>query len=160
MAKLIIGDTITLNDGEQLICRTFADLRYSSNRENGVTNKKMGPQSNEFTDLNGIGGELAFSLLLNVSFDMSIEPRQGGEDCTSHNGKKIDVKTTKYPNGMLLATLSTDPGDSDYHALMTGWFPTYTFQGYCETSKLIDDSNRVDLGRGEGYGVTQQQLRS
>ena len=67
---------IELNDGEQEICKIIAKLRYKNNRDNNVKNSKVGDQSDELTDLEGIGGEMAFCKMVNSYPDFS-----SGEFC-------------------------------------------------------------------------------
>jgi len=151
-------EQISLNQAEIKICEWLAKNRYSSNRTSGVANKKIGPQSNWKTDLNGVGAEFAFCKLINVYPDFSVEPRKGGYDCLTFGGYRIDVKTTVYKSGRLLTKIGTPIEDADYYVLMVGNFPKYTFSGSCSSKDLIDDSNIINLGHGEGYGLGQDQL--
>ena len=48
---------IWLSPDEQSLCKAIATKRHSKARENGVYNDKRGPQTDDFTDLNGFGGE-------------------------------------------------------------------------------------------------------
>ena len=61
---------VTLNDAEQRLARYLARQRYESNRNQGVTNNRVGPQSDEVTDLEGIAAEIAFCKLFNVYPDL------------------------------------------------------------------------------------------
>ena len=151
---------IELNKHEAEICMMLAKARYECARGNSVENRKIGPQSNWETDLNGIGSEFAFCKMINVYPDMSIYPRKGGHDCVTHKNKKINVKSTKYKTGRLLTKMDTNPKDSDYFVLMVGEFPSYEFKGYIESEELIQEKNIIDLGHGPGYGIEQERLKT
>jgi hypothetical protein len=93
-----INTTVELNKQEQALCRALAKKRYASNRTAGVRNSKRGRQSNEDTDLEGVGAEMAFCKLLNVYPDLPMTPRSQDDDdgdCTLKDGRRVDVKATK-----------------------------------------------------------------
>ena len=73
---------------------------------------------------------------------------------------KVDVKATKYKTGRLLARTSKAMEDSDLYALMIGEFPTYTFVGWAWNHELLKEENIIDLGHGEGFALSQDQLNS
>ena len=150
---------IKLNHIEQRIVIEIARLRYECCREAGVVNDKKGGQSNEITDRDGFGAELAFSKLCNVFPDFLIGPVSGGHDVLV-NDIKVDIKQTKYPDGRLLGHLSKKKGDSDIYVLMTGTLPTFTFVGWAFCDDLLDDSNIVNLGWGRVHALDQEQLNS
>ena len=156
----LIGTKVSLSSSEQAICKAIAKKRFESNRSNGVFNKKIGNQSNEFTDLNGFAAEFAFCKLFNVMPDFSIQPRKSDEndyDCIFPDGIKIDVKTTKYKTGRLLVAKWKKSG-SDAFALMIGEFPNYEFKGFCSRDRAMSNENLKDMGHGEAYFVDQEHL--
>ncbi len=151
---------ITLTEHEQRIAKFLAKERYDVNRENNVHDAKKGEQSNEFVDLEGIAGEMAFCKLFNVYPDLEIKvttQETDAGDCVL-NGHKVDVKTTSYETGRLIcATWKND--DVDVYALMVGQFPTYSFRGMANASYLKQESNITDLGRGKVYALEQSKLK-
>lgn len=149
---------IQLNESEIKICEWLAKNRYASNRNGGVSDKKIGPQSCEETDLEGICGEFAFCKAINLYPDMSISPRKGGDDVLL-DGKKIDIKTTKYKSGKLLARRSKSETPSDVYVLIVGQRPDYNIVGWCSSADLIQDKNLIDLGYGKTYGLEQHVLK-
>jgi hypothetical protein len=149
---------ITLTASEIKICEWIAKNRYASNRNGGVSDKKIGPQSCEETDLEGICGEFAFCKSLNLYPDMSISPRKGSHDVFAF-GKTIDVKTTKYKTGKLLARHSKNETPSDLYVLIVGVRPDYNIVGWCSSADLIQDKNLIDLGYGKTYGLEQRVLK-
>jgi hypothetical protein len=149
---------VKLTESEIKICEWLAKNRYASNRNGGVSDKKIGPQSCEETDLEGICGEFAFCKAVNLYPDMSISPRKGGDDVL-FNGKKIDIKTTKYKSGKLLARKSKSETPSNVYVLIVGQRPNYNIVGWCSSADLIQDKNLIDLGYGKTYGLEQSVLK-
>ena len=150
----------TLTDLEQYLCRHGAEMRHNVARSSNVYNGKIGPQSNEETDLLGLGGELAVAKWLNVYPDLTIYARQGGVDLISHTGKKIDVKTTKYSTGKLLAKINTAYPDIDIFVLVTGEFPVFTVRGWATKEELLRPDTIANLGHGNAHCLAQDKLHT
>jgi hypothetical protein len=148
---------VTLNEAEQKLAQYLAKKRYLSQRANGVANMKMGPQSNEETDLEGISGEIAFCKLFNCYPDLTGEP--GPYDTWMKDAGSVDVKTTHYERGRLLAVKHKDETPlPDIYALMIGKFPEYRFAGWAWAFDLIDPDRLTDLGHGPTYCLEQNEL--
>lgn len=151
---------IRLDTGWQLVARMLSEQRYATNRGMGVTNGRIGKQSDEDTDLNGIGGELAFCLAANCCPDLSVSPRRGGADCVTPDGVRWDVKTSSHENARLIATLSKRLQDADAYVLIVGTFPLYRVAGWAWASELLTPGNITDLGYGRTYALAQDKLRT
>ena len=156
----------TLTDLEKKICVDGADMRYNIARSSGVSNGKIGPQSNRLTDQLGLGGELTVAKWLNLYPDFTIYVRQGGADLVTHSGTRIDVKTTTYATGRLLAKINTAYESIDVFVLVTTDYlyqnhrrPAFTVRGWATKEQLINPGNIINLGHGDGYGLTQDQLQ-
>ena len=149
----------TLTDLEKKICVDGADMRYNIARSSGVSNGKIGPQSNKLTDQLGLGGELTVAKWLNLYPDFTIYVRQGGADLVTHSGTRIDVKTTKYATGRLLAKINTAYESIDVFVLVTTDYPTFTVRGWTTKEQLINPENIINLGHGDGSGLNQDQLQ-
>lgn len=147
---------ITLNEVEIRLAKFVARKRYELARKNGRPNLKVGGQSNAFTDLEGVAGEIAFCKAMNVYPNLVI-----GEvdeyDADIPEGT-VDVKTTKYRSGKLLAVQSKKMRQADLYALITGTIPHYRFVGMATGSELFREENITDLGRGNGYALCQDKL--
>jgi len=148
---------IKLTDSELKICEWLGKNRYENNRSFSIQDKKIGPQSVQETDIEGICGEFAFCKAYNLYPDMSVNTRSGGHDILI-NGVRVDVKTTKYKTGMLLASKDKKEHDSDIYVLVIGARPSYSIIGWCRSCDLIKNSNLVDLGYGFSYGLCQNSL--
>jgi len=156
-------DTVTLLPSEVRIARWIGQQRWESNRQAGVTNAKVGDQGDAFTDQNGFGGELAFCKLFNTYPDFSIAPRTALYDTgdTWLHGHPIDIKTTEYATGRLLAVPWKTPPTADcllLFALMTGTLPTFTFRGFFAARDLLVPSRLGSLGHGPTYIAEQSEL--
>lgn len=150
---------VELSQSELKICEWLAKNRFSNNRSSKVVDKKIGPQSCYETDLEGICGEFALCKMLNLYPDMSIHSRSGGHDILL-NGKKIDVKTTKYKTGKLLAVKNKKADSADIYILLIGKRPSYTFAGWSFNYELLSEDNLCDLGYGFTYGLDQRDLKN
>jgi hypothetical protein len=149
---------VTLDMGERQVARLLGIERHYTKEDIGIVNQRIGPQSDVQSHTDGIAAELAFCKIVNLCPDLTIGPRSGGFDCHTRSGLTIDVKTTRYPNGKLLATLGKQLDDADIYVLMVGEFPTYSWVGWAEASELLDEANILNLGHGPTYALDQSQL--
>lgn len=158
---------VSLNDLEKKFCKFLAKHRYLAARMAGKPNAKQGPQSNEFTDLEGLGGEVAFAKLFNLypRESFKILPRSTDEDdgdFVLRDGRKVDVKATKYSTGRLQAALWKKDA-VDLYALMVGEMPSYRFAGFMPCQELCKES-RIDSFPGwpnkRAYMARQKDLVS
>jgi hypothetical protein len=69
----------------------------------------------------------------------------------------VDVKSTRYQSGRLLATLKDNP-DVDIYVLAIVEDNRVCFPGYARKSRLCSEENKVNLGRGVGYALEQSKL--
>ena len=148
---------IELNEAEQKLAIFLAKARHQNARKKMVVNHRMGPQSDETTDLEGIAGEIAYCKLMNLYPDLQTEFIPG-YDCLLPDGTRVDVKTTKYPNGKLISATWKDIGDIDAFALMVGEMPKYRYAGIMKASELLQEKRKQNLGHGIVYVATQDEL--
>jgi hypothetical protein len=149
---------VRLNPVEVEICELIAAARYNVNRRAGVTDGKIGPQSVDVTDLDGIGAEFAAAKALNLYPDFSVSPRSGGVELISRTMARLDVKQTRYPNGRLLVTHNTRPTDADVYILAVGAMPEFSIIGWCYSAQALSPGNVRDLGYGATYAIEQREL--
>ena len=147
---------VTLNQCERKLAEMLSEGRFRGNRESGVANSRVGPQSDKETDLEGISGEIAFSKLFNIYPDMNTNERSDYDAVIM--GERIDVKTTKYPNGRLLVRKEKKDHPADWYALMVGQFPVYELVGFAKSEAVFQRENLMDLGHGMSYGVSGKSL--
>ena len=150
---------VTLNEAEQRLAKYLAGRRHGLARENGRHNGRIGPQSDEETDLEGIGAEIAFCKLFNCYPDTEVG-HTPDFDATVLPGRTVDVKATRYHGGRLLAVLGKKGKPPDFYALMIGSFPTYRCAGFMRADDLLQDVRIKDLGRGPGFAAEQIELQT
>lgn len=150
--------TIKLNDAEQRLAQYLAQKRYQTARKNGVKNSKMGPQSNEETDLEGIGAEIAFCKMHNIYPDTAVGHTPLA-DAILPNGATVDVKSTKYKTGHLVVAMWKNPA-IDYYALMVGSFPEYRYAGMIKPEQIMQESHIKNFGHGPVYAAKQEELQA
>lgn len=158
-----MNDWITLSKGEQRLVRGWARMRYELIRERGITDQLRSDEKGIENEINSFGAELAFCKYFNLYPDFSTEPHSAANgtdpgDCWFTSGESIDIKTTRYQNGRLLAMPTKAGSGTDFYALMTGSFPTYVFRGIMSGKELLLQERLGNLGRGEGYMATQEEL--
>ena len=158
---------ITLNPAEQLLCKMIASERHKTARSAGVRNSRVGDQSDEETDLEGVAAELAFAKFYGQYptgvFDIGARSSKKGEDKTGDitiNDFIVDVKATTYSSGRLIAAEWKDHSHIDFYALVVGVFPKYEIKGVMSTEELIqpDRLNYLPRGRNKVYQATQPEL--
>lgn len=147
---------IILNKFESKIAKIMGKKRFEQNRKHGIRNEKIGPQSNAFTDINSSGGEIGFGKLFNLFPDLDFDHRPI-HDYMLHTWT-VDVKTTNYNNGRLLARLKCAKKPCDLYALMTGTLPTYIFRGFIVKEEFLIDRCIGDVGHGKTYIALQSAL--
>jgi len=152
--------TQKLNQSEVELARRVARERHKSNRDSGVEDQKIGPQSDFKTDFMGMVAELAATKYLNVYPDLLIEPSAGGVDFVVEGAGTVDVKATTYADGMLLAPLWKSERDhADIYLLSIVSGRHVNFPGWAKSEDLFKKSNIKNLGYGDVYALSQSDLR-
>ena len=149
---------ITLSETESRIAKFIGKERFKNARSKGIYNARKGPQSDLETDLEGVGSELAAAKLLNLWPDLQIK-KIPDHDLKILN-MTIDVKTTKYKTGRLIAGLGKSDKPCDYYMLMIGSLPTYSLAGFAKQEKLLNENTITDLGWGKLHALDQKELIS
>tara|TARA_R100000322_G_scaffold78473_1_gene49274 strand:+ start:134 stop:721 length:588 start_codon:yes stop_codon:yes gene_type:complete len=160
MGTLSMQHEYTLTKLEQKISATGGKMRYDSNRKAGLPNAKVSKRDPMDIEKIGVAGELAVAKYLNLYPDLSIFVRKSGADLLTHNNKKIDVKTTFYDRGKLIAFYKTDYGDVDTFVLVTAeHYPTVVIRGWAKREDLINNDKIGNLGYGKVFVMEQNELR-
>jgi len=150
--------SVQLTHAEVITCRIIGNTRALAARSANVVDKRMSDQSGIHLDEDGVIGEFAFCKHKNIFFDPSASPRSGSFDCLLLD-KRLDIKTTRYANGRLIATMKKNP-DVDVFVLAIYDAKTHrvTFPGYVLADQLYRPENVRDLGHGPGYAIEQKNL--
>ena len=145
-----------LTDTEILVAQRVAQRRGASNRISGIKNGKLGPQSDEETDFQGVCGELVVAKHLNVYPDFS---DTFGDYDLEYKGMKVEVKTTKYKSGHLEVN-ATKYGSGELYVLVIDSCPEFRIAGWMMKWQLIDKKNLLTPKgySGKMYRVSQDQL--
>lgn len=150
---------ISLTPTERKLAEYIAKSRYERSRKWGIEDRKMGDQSNEMTDLEGIAAELAFCNYMNIYPALDVS-RYNDWDCILRDGRRVDVKTTAYPSGRLIAATWKKNRQIDLFVLMLGQYPTYRCIGYMTAKDLLSEERLTNLGHGPIYAASQAELFS
>ena len=153
-----------LGKNEQKVCQSIAKMRYENAREKGFGQDKnvVNVDSYKNIDVDGVGSEMAAAKILNVYYD--IETDFQASDLPAHdiihNGKTIDVKTTKYRTGRLIVMPHKKHDKCDVYLLVVGEFPEYTVVGYAPYNHIVQEENWGDpFGRNRpAYFLDQDKL--
>ena len=143
---------IRLELAERKLAQFLATGRANANRKRGSEDRKQGPQNGLIADLDGVGAELAFAKAHNLYPDLSLDGAPKA-DCTGRWGETIDVKTTRYASGRLLAVPWKRADPCDIYCLVKGVFPDYEITGIATRAELFADENLTDLGHGPTYAL-------
>ena len=147
---------VTLTAKEMATCRILGNMRTIASRSAGITDAQVGKQNPLDIDEMGVMAEYAFCKHHNIFFDPTTYARSGSYDCVLM-GKRIDIKSTTYPDGRLIATVKGNP-DVDVFVLAVVMGSVIKFPGYITAKQLYRDNNLNDLGHGTTYAVDQGML--
>lgn len=151
---------VILNNAEQKLATYIAKMRFITKREAGFPISKIGPQSFLDTDREGFAGEISYCKVMNLYPDLTIGTDIPEFDCILPSGEKIDIKTTKYKKGHLIATMNKIKHPPDKYVLVVGEFPKYNIIGEISAEKFLRKENIKDFGMGDTYAVTQEELET
>ena len=143
-------DRHTLNTTEQAVCKMQGPKRTTDSIKRGIKNQKAGPQSNEYTDLQGVAGEMVVARLYNVYPDFA--DTAGTYDVKIGN-KTVDVKTTDCPTGHLqVKSTACFTRGAEVYMLVIGKFPSYRIAGWVPNHIIIDSVNlKTNPDNGSQY---------
>lgn len=146
-----------IEDDMRVLADLMGGFRRLVNNSYGVKDLKIGKQNHVDSDQDGVLAEFIFAKWQNVFPDISIGPRAGSYDMIV-KGKKIDIKSTRHIKGKLLSSMHVNP-DIDIYVLAIIENDWVSFPGYAYKNELIKQSNIIDLGYGDVYGMEQSMLR-
>jgi len=138
---------VDLTEVEKKVVMMVAREKYEYSREHHVEMKRM--EDGLQADIDGMIGEVCFGKMFNYFVNLSA--RKADADFYTKDGKSIDVKSTRYKTGRLVATINKKRSPCDLYVLMViddegGWY-----KGYVSKEELFRDENIKDLGHGPTY---------
>jgi len=149
---------VTLEPGEIMVAKHLAAERTRANAKAGIFNQQRSNEPAEDVELTGVAGELACCKACNCWPDLTTEPRAGGFDLRTKDGKTMDVKTSPYLNADLLVTPNKADKGTDRYALVTGAVPNFNVIGYADAKEVFVKDNLADKGYGLSHTLSQEQL--
>jgi len=147
-----------MNRQEIAIANLIGNLRNCVARSLNVGDKKMGKQDPLEIDVDGMLAEMAFCKAWNIYPDYTINPRQGGVDAITKNGTKVDIKSTRNPNGRLLIHKNKKVGEVDRYVLAIIDGDKVYLVGFIDEKSALDSKYLNDLGHGEGFVIPRAAL--
>jgi len=152
--------TVTLTENELSICRMLGNMRSMLARNASVKDRRVGYKPAIEMDEDGVVGEYAFCKHFNIFFNPAFELRSGGSDCI-YKGQRIDVKTTRYPNGKIAASLKqTENKEVDVYVLAIMSEHIVKIVGWIKYDELIRPENIKSFGYGDCYMMAQESLHA
>ena len=149
---------VELSQHEVLIAKITACFRRTCARGNSVFDAQVGKDNPWKIEEDGFIAEMAFAKGFNLYPEFSVFVRSGGYDFKDKKGKKIDIKSTRYTTGALIATIKKATQDVDLYVLAIVNDNKVNFVGYATKEMLFKDENISNLGHGEGYVLPQDKL--
>lgn len=131
--------------------------RYENDRRNKIVDKAIHIEGDpRWTDAMAGAAEEFVAKALGLRHSGSVDKPDAGWDL-SMQGRRIQVKWTRYSDGQLLAALN-QPTMADYYVLVTGGTTDeFTIPGWATLSEL--KASIKDLGYGKTYALSQSELR-
>lgn len=149
---------IKLLPEELNIIQIIANLRGLVNRSNKTTNQKVSENPVQDVEYDGLIGEYAFCKLNNLYLDIVPTSRSGSYDCLFED-YRLDIKATRYKNGVLLGNTKRNP-DVDVYVLAIIDDDVVRFPGYALGDELYKEENLTTLGKYDRpvYALDQSRL--
>ena len=102
---------VDLTEVEKKVVMMVAREKYEYSREHHVEMKRM--EDGLQADIDGMIGEVCFGKMFNYFVNLSA--RKADADFYTKDGKTIDVKSTRYKTGNLVATLNKKRSPCDLY---------------------------------------------
>jgi hypothetical protein len=141
-----------LDAEEEYMVRDLANMRCMLADKLKRSAQKIGPQSDFEIDMVGMGGEWAVAHLFDVMPPWRFDVDKGYD--LEIRGRKVDVKTTKYPDGRLLAKLNTNASQVDTFFLVIADWPEFNLVGWATAFELLQTKNITAINKNQTYALT------
>jgi len=151
---------IELTACEMAIANVVAAMRTTCNRAAGIAENKIGSHSSYQMDVDGFAAELAFCKATNLHPDFVVKNQRLTHDCITHDGKTIDVKTTRCESGRLLVTPNKKDCSTQFYVLVIGTPPAFRIIGFASKEEVFTDANFGKINGRWSYILEQSQLHA
>ena len=151
---------IELTACEMAIANVVAAMRTTCKRAAGIAENKIGSHSSYQMDVDGFAAELAFCKATNLHPDFVVKNQRLTHDCITHDGKTIDVKTTRCESGRLLVTPNKKDCSTQFYVLVIGTPPAFRIIGFASKEEVFADANFGKINGRWSYILKQSQLHA
>ena len=151
---------IELTACEMAIANVVAAMRTTCNRAAGIAENKIGSHSSYQMEVDGFAAELAFCKATNLHPDFVVKNQRLTHDCITHDGKTIDVKTTRCESGRLLVTPNKKDCSTQFYVLVIGTPPAFRIIGFASKEEVFDARNYRKFNGRWSYILEQSQLHA
>jgi len=148
--------SLTLNDAEQRLARYLAETREAYNHTVGARDVLCVDADRIQNKVESFGAEIAYCHLMNCYPNLATDCFEAF-DVRLADGRRVDVKQTRYPHGRLVVKL-LHRAAPDLYALMVGAFPTYRLAGHIAAADLLQEANIDPRLPRPAYAVAQARL--
>lgn len=140
------------------ICCYIGKLRYSITSQHVPENIQDIKQNPEQLCIDGVLTEYAVAKTLNLNFDLNCDFRKFGADLMTHDGRALEVKSTKTSGGNLNAVKGSVAKPAAIFVL-TEIHPSHVrLVGWIGRTRFLHPDNMRNVGHGEFYSIPQSAL--
>lgn len=156
--------TLTLSASERLIALAMAEARHRMSRASSTLDRRQGPQSPELIDAAGAAGEIAAAIYIN-RWPFTGDRKDPGFDLGYKNAKgilkRVQVRSTFYPEGQLISRPWSREGLSDIVILAVVQWPAVHLVGWATDHELLSPQRLgADSRWPKSYSMPQSDLHS
>lgn len=150
--------SIVISTTEWRIIKGIGKLRYEETKEHGTDmqqDKKIMPLD---MVIDGVLTEYAVAKYLNLFFDLNCNYRKFDADLFAHNGKTIDVKSTRKFGGPLNAVKRSENKPADIFVLTEIQSSQVAIVGWIPRDRFLCKENLRNVGNGDFYSIDRSML--
>ena len=115
----------------------------------------------ELISIDGVIGEYCVAKQLNLHFSLNTDLRvDWGADLFTHEGKTIDVKTTRLKGGNLVATLTSNKKNFDIYVLCVLEPDGCEIVGWVSGNQFLTPEHIVRGNKGDYYKMSRDKLNT
>jgi hypothetical protein len=151
---------IQLTKSELIFCKLVGKMRYQTT--SSVCEEQIQSELNpETICVDGVIGEYCVAKQLNLHFSLNTDLRvEWGADLVTHEGRTIDVKTTRSRRGDLNATLTSVNKKFDIYVLCVLEPDGCDIVGWIYGNQFLIPENIVQGVKGDYYKITKDKLNT
>ena len=151
---------IQLTKSELIFCKLVGKMRYQTT--SSACEEQIQSELNpELISIDGVIGEYCVAKQLNLHFSLNTDLRvDWGADLITHEGKTIDVKTTRLKGGNLVATLTSNKKNFDIYVLCVLEPDGCEIVGWVSGNQFLTPEHIVRGNKGDYYKMSRDKLNT